>query len=243
MLETHYSCDTGYLHEDKNLLPDLIDPGRYTYRDYREGLARWRKKYPQLTGLKEVEDVLDNVEARNAWAGRKPLYQEELTEADKRLAEDIEAWEKVIDEFLQREEERKQGKKIKEERKQIQVLSKTPLVLTLLGANKDLSVATTTGKLKKILVEKHKLPVEVIKQVPKALTDPVMIFESATVKGDYIVMLGLKDEVGATVIVPVSLDYDGIGGYQINYVPSIYSQKDTETNTPRNYWFIKQIEE
>ena len=82
------------------------------------------------------------------------------------------------------------------------MLRNTPLVLSLLGADKDLTVSTNYRTLNKVLREKHKLPVDVMKQVPKAMTDPIMIFKSATVANDYVMMLDLKDNKGATVVVP-----------------------------------------
>lgn len=54
-------------------------------------------------------------------------------------------------------------------------------------------------------------------------------------------MLDLKDERGATIIVPISLEYDMGRGYVANYVPSVYAQKNTETGKPRNIWFVNQI--
>ena len=123
------------------------------------------------------------------------------------------------------------------------MLRNTPLVLSLLGADKDLTVSTNYRTLNKVLREKHKLPVDVMKQVPKAMTDPIMIFKSATVANDYVMMLDLKDNKGATVVVPVSLNYDGIANYTVNYVPSVYGKANENTGKPNNNWFINQIEQ
>ena len=55
-------------------------------------------------------------------------------------------------------------------------------------------------------------------------------------------MLDIKDEHGATVIVPIALEQQsGRGGYTVNVVTSMYAQKNTNTNQPRNQWFISQI--
>ncbi|RRD69266.1 MULTISPECIES: hypothetical protein [unclassified Desulfovibrio] len=155
------------------------------------------------------------------------------SQAEAALERDVAAWKKTVDDFL--------AGTLKP-RRSVTILSQTPLVLSLLGANKDLSVSTDYGKLKKILHDKHKLPENVLKQVAGAMADPVMIFESSTVKGDYVMMLDLKDEKGATVVVPISFNYNGIGGYTVNYVPSVYAKSNIQTGRPNNAWFTSQIE-
>jgi len=120
------------------------------------------------------------------------------------------------------------------------MLNQTPLVLQMLGA-KNLPVNTTYGTLKKVLVDKHKLPADTVKQVPAAMADPVMVFKSATQAGDLVMMQGLKDQHGATVIVPVALEQKGKTGYVANIVTSMYGQKNTETLRPNNQWFANQI--
>lgn len=168
----------------------------------------------------------DAVERENA------LYQQQ--EAEAKLQEEIKEWENKVDKFESGE---------LNPRKPVIMLRNTPLVLTLLGADKNLTISTEYETLNKVLRDKHKLPDGVTKQIPQAMTDPIMIFKSATVGGDFVMMLELKDQHEATVVVPVSLKYDGLGGYTVNYVSSIYGQKNTETNKPRNHWFINQIEQ
>lgn len=153
--------------------------------------------------------------------------------AEEKLQADLQAWDKTVDKFESGE---------LNPRKPVIMLRNTPLVLSLLGADKDLTVSTNYHTLNKVLHEKHKLPIGVMKQVSKAMTDPIMIFKSATVANDYVMMLDLKDDNGATVVVPVSLNYDGIGGYTVNYVPSVYGRQNSD-GTPNNNWFINQIEQ
>lgn len=136
--------------------------------------------------------------------------QKEISQVEERLQADLDAWENTVDKFEKGELNPRQS---------VIMLNNTPLVLTLLGANKNLTVSTDYSTLKKVLQEKHKLPDSVMKQIPQAMTDPIMIFKSATVGGDFVMMLELKDQHKATVVVPVSFNYNGIGGYTINYVP------------------------
>ena len=173
-----------------------------------------------------LEDVKDSEGNR--------FFQNEVMPAEEKLQADLRAWQKTVDKFEKGE---------LNPRKPVIMLRNTPLVLSLLGADKDLTVSTNYRTLNKVLREKHKLPVDVMKQVPEAMTDPIMIFKSATVANDYVMMLDLKDDKGATVVVPVSFNYDGIANYTVNYVPSVYPQKNTETHKPRNEWFLNQIEQ
>ncbi|MBE6441465.1 MAG: hypothetical protein E7022_03915 [Desulfovibrio desulfuricans] len=175
----------------------------------------------------------DEFEAGLAGQLRQRMLWQEQTAAEK-LAQDVAAWEKTVDDFIA-------GKL--NPRSSVTILSQTPLVLSLLGANKDLRVNTDYGKLKKILQEKHKLPENVLKQLPAAMTDPIMIFDSATMAGDYVMMLDLRDENGATVVVPVSFNYEQGRGYVVNYVPSVYAKKDAGTGKPNDGWFKAQVEE
>ena len=155
-------------------------------------------------------------------------------EAQARLDRDVEAWKKAVDEFTNGTLSKRQP---------VIMLNQTPLVLSLLGAKTDLKVSTTYNVLKKVLVDKHKLPVNAVKQVPAAMANPIMILASDTVSGDYVIVLDIKDEHGATVIVPIALEQQsGRGEYVVNVVTSMYSKKNASTNQPNNQWFINQIE-
>ena len=159
------------------------------------------------------------------------LTPEQIQAADTALARDVAAWEKTVDDYIA-------GKL--SETKQVTMLRQTPLVLQMIGA-KNRRLMVNYGKLKEILVTKHQLPVETLKQVPAAMTDPIMIFKSDSQGGDWVMMLDLKDQHGATVIVPVLLEGIGESGYAVNIVKSVYGQKNTETLRPNNHWFANQI--
>ncbi len=154
---------------------------------------------------------------------------EEVRTADKALAEDVAAWEKAVDAYPDN----------LYPHHQITMLRQTPLVLQMIGA-KNLRMVVNFGKMEEILGEKHNLPRETLKQVPAAMTDPIAIFDSASQGGDWVMMLDLKDQHGATVIVPIYLESRS-GGYMVNVIKSIYGQKNRETNKPRNKWFGDQI--
>lgn len=159
---------------------------------------------------------------------------DEIRAGDEALRRDAKAWAEKVDSFISG---------AFPARRPVTMLKQTPLVLSLLGARTDLKTVTTYNVLKKVLVDKHKLPAETVKQIPAAMTDPVMIFASGTVAGDYVMMLDIKDEKGASVVVPIALEQQsGRGEYAVNIVTSMYAQKNTDTNQPRNQWFISQME-
>jgi hypothetical protein len=161
----------------------------------------------------------------------QPPTPEQVKAADEALAEDVAAWGKSVDDFVAG---------TLRETKQVTMLRHTPLVLQMVGA-KNRRMMVNIGKLKEILATKHKLPVETLKQVPAAMTDPIMIFKSASEGGDLVMMLDLKDQHGATVIVPLLLEVKGSSGYTVNIVKSIYSKKDENTLRPSDQWFANQI--
>ncbi|MCL1981117.1 MAG: hypothetical protein FWG62_08605, partial [Proteobacteria bacterium] len=158
---------------------------------------------------------------------------EEIRAGDEALKRDSEAWGKSVDAFADG---------TLPVRRSVTMLNQTPLVLQMLGA-KNLPVNTTYGVLKKVLVDKHKLPPETVKQVPAAMADPVMVFKSATQAGDLVMMLGLKDQHGATVIVPMTLEATTPEGYTVNLATSVYGRQRVGTTKPNNQWFLNQIQD
>lgn len=167
-------------------------------------------------------------EAREAF--QPPI--EEVRAADIALQEDSEAWAGALQAFAERG---------LSPRKTVPMLRQTPLVLQMLGAE-NLPVVTTYNVLKKVLVEKHKLPVAALQQVPAAMADPVMVFRSATQGGDLVMMLDVKDQNGATVVVPLALKQDSPEGYSVNLATSVYAKNKAEHGAANNRWFINQIE-
>lgn len=181
------------------------------------------------------------------YEGYKPTYQvgehgkgdnlfqpsmETVKSADHALREDADAWADTLQAFIAQN---------LSPRKSVPMLRQTPLVLQMLGAE-NLPVETTYNVLKKVLVEKHKLPVETIQQVPAAMADPVMVFRSATQGGDLVMMLDVKDRNGSTIVVPIALKQDSPAGYSINLAPSVYAKNSADSGKPNNRWFINQVQ-
>lgn len=125
----------------------------------------------------------------------------------------------------------------------IQVM-RTPLVMRLVGAE-VLPVEISVSDLKKVLVDKHSdITPDIMKQIPRALTDPMMIFSTYSgKKGEVrkVIVLELKDENGATIVVPMELEHMS-DGYKVNRMTSTYGKTDRKTGEPSYEWFKKQLE-
>ena len=96
----------------------------------------------------------------------------------------------------------------KEKSPMVRVMT-TPLVLELTGAE-VLPVEIAKTDLEKILNGKHAgdMTPEIMKQLPRALTNPIMIFKSyAGPNGEErrVVVVALKDSNGVTIVVPFEL--------------------------------------
>lgn len=123
----------------------------------------------------------------------------------------------------------------------------TPLALEVAGA-KILPVDMSVENLDKVLNGKHKsdMSADIMKQIPRALTDPLMIFDTYDGKNGAkrkIVALDLKSKNGATIVVPFELEVDNKSNkYVMNEIISAYGKTDNKTGEPRYEWFAKQIE-
>ena len=110
----------------------------------------------------------------------------------------------------------------------------TPLVLKLVGA-KLLPIEIATRDLSKILYGKHAgdMDSSVMKQLPRALADPVMIFSSYTGRdGELrkVVVVSMKDNNGTTIVTPLELEANNIPGrYKINRITSVFGKTDKKT--------------
>ena len=110
----------------------------------------------------------------------------------------------------------------------------TPLALGLAGG-KILPVTIDGSKIKHIF-DGHSdgMTPELLKQIPRAMADPMMVLDSYS--GRKIVVLDLKDKQGSTIIVPLELDVER-SWYKVNAITSAYD-KGVESGTDYN-WFIE----
>lgn len=123
----------------------------------------------------------------------------------------------------------------------------TPLVLELTGAE-GLPVEIAKTDLEKILNGKHAgdKTLEIMKQLPRALTNPIMIFKSYTgPNGEErrVVVVDLKDSNGATIVVPFELKVTTRKNYEINRIASAYGKTKKKSKNPSYEWFNSQLDE
>jgi hypothetical protein len=130
----------------------------------------------------------------------------------------------------------------------VPMLKQTPLVLRLIGRDVKTGKRAAEGGLyvsphtfENALAGVHGVTLDMLKQIPEALADPIAIFDSATKRndGDVVFMLELKDKDGKTIVVPVALQSVGgsRGRREINIVKSAYGKGD---NKPAVQWFLDQ---
>lgn len=157
-----------------------------------------------------------------------------------KLAIDEQNFKKGINEVIAGKYDNKQPIKVME----------TPLALNLIGAE-VLPVEILTKNLRKILINKHGvnkekiMTPEIVEQIPRSLTDPLMLMETYTgSKGEkrIVAVLDLKDKNGATIVVPFELKkINDKKGYEINEMLSAYSKTDKFTGEPAVKWFEDNV--
>lgn len=146
--------------------------------------------------------------------------------ANERLLKDEQNFAKTVDDYVA-------GKLNKSS---VYNVMTTPLALKVAGA-RLLPLKIDGSKFEHILKDHADgMTPELLKQVPRALADPMMILNSYA--GRKVVVLDLKDTNGATVIVPVELDQKRQSQqYEVNILNNAYGKGD-ENGTNYN-WFIE----
>lgn len=151
------------------------------------------------------------------------------TIAEVNLTRDEAAWSKNIDAV-------ENGDVIKGS---IHVMN-TPLVMQMLGIE-NLPIQIDITKLNKIKNEHPEMTASVLKQIPRALTNPIMISRSKTVPGRIVVVLDIKGENGVNVVVPFILNADK-KGIKANIIASAYSRKKaSDFYAIDHQWFINNV--
>ena len=162
-----------------------------------------------------VQEAVEQPAGRNA-----ELFQEKSdisdisdknTEADYSLKRDIAGFEKQVDDVSL-------GKLPKSG--MIDVLARTPKAIQEAGAL-DLPIEIRANKIKQI-VDKHSLPLDIIKHIPEQLDKPLMIFEADRRK-DSLVILTKLEHNGGSVMAALQLNKNR-AHYEINRINSIYAK-------------------
>ncbi|GHV28268.1 hypothetical protein FACS1894167_04840 [Synergistales bacterium] len=160
--------------------------------------------------------------------------------AENRLNADEAAWAAAVDAFVNHTLDKSRS---------IRVMT-TPLVFSLAGAD-VLPVYMNYNTVKNSLKKKgsrgvgghsegHGLTPEILKQIPRALADPIMIFQSDSQATNLVAMLELKDADGKDIVSVLRLDKINNDRYEAtNALVSVYG-KDDSYRVDANTWFTEQ---
>ena len=224
----------------------LLDPKNESQSDksffihsIQEWLAKVKETTDKIGGNGEVlPSVVNNIEESSTYHQMAGEYAHNVLSgkstkkdmAERQLDADEKSFADSVDRFM--------AGKISTDT--IQVM-RTPLVMRLVGAE-VLPVEISVSDLKKVLVDKHTdITPDIMKQIPRALTDPMMIFSTYSGKNGEarkVIVLELKDENGATIVVPMELEHMR-DGYKVNRMTSTYGKTDRKTGEPSYEWFKK----
>lgn len=163
-----------------------------------------------------------------ASVGKKP--DEAGRKAWEQVQKDTEAWGRQLDEYAVGS-----GNKIKP-----LVVGTTPDVLQRLGA-KPLPMEMARYNLAKVLT-KHNIPLEALRNLARQLSDPLMVFKSATMADAYVVLTEIE-LAGENLVAAVHFGVDS-GRVRINEIASIHDRsvdRGTEGKTPGWVWVKNQI--
>lgn len=146
------------------------------------------------------------------------------------VKKDTEAWGRQLDDFAAG-----RGNKIRG-----LTVGTTPDVLQRLGA-KPLPIEMARHNLAKVLA-KHEVPLDTLRDLPKHLADPIMVFKSATMANAY-VMLTEMERNGENLVAAIHFDVQ-TGRTRINDIASVHDRsttRDTGEKIPGWVWVKNQI--
>lgn len=247
----HYLYDMDFNGADKKSPHQtmLLDPKNESQSDksffihsIQEWLAKVKETTDKIGGNGEVlASVVNDFEESSTYHQMAGEYAHNVLSgkstkkdmAERQLDADEKSFADSVDRFM--------AGKISTDT--IQVM-RTPLAMRLVGAE-VLPVEISVSDLKKVLVDKHTdITSDIMKQIPRALTDPMMIFSTYSGKNGEVrkvIVLELKDKNGATIVVPMELEHMS-DGYKVNRMTSTYGKTDRKTGAPSYEWFKKQLE-
>lgn len=250
----HYLYDMDFNGTDKNKKSPhqtmLLDPKNESQSDksffthsIQEWLAKVKETTDKIGGNGEVlASVVNDFEESSTYHQMAGEYAHNVLSgkstkkdmAERQLDADEKSFADSVDRFM--------AGKISTDT--IQVM-RTPLVMRLVGAE-VLPVEISVSDLKKVLVDKHTdITPDIMKQIPRALTDPMMIFSTYSGKNGEVrkvIVLELKDKNGATIVIPMELERKK-GNYEVNQITSAYGKTDKKTRRTSFVWFQKQLQE
>lgn len=197
--------------------------------------AGWLEQDADSSTLVEMLKSKKRPKARKAGS----VLQQDIVSAEQKLAAEVSAWEKRVDEQKQKPSNN------------LLMLEQTLLVLHMLGADfrklylaphafDDVFPGQKTNETHNVHTNITK---GILKKIPAAMADPIMVFDA---KGDRLVfMLEIEDENGSSVIVPVEVNKaKDSQNKPINLVVSVYAKDmdDDGKTIPNSEWFVQQAQ-
>lgn len=165
----------------------------------------------------------------------------QLVTPEEKLERDERNFSEAVDKFMKDE--------LKE--KTVNVMT-TPLVMKLVGAE-ILPIRISARELHKALKGKHsdELESDHMKQLPRALTDPLMIFDTYNGKSGNprrVIVVDLKGKTGTNIIVPLELSTQtektaGAANIMVSsYEPTYRLEKKGDPKKPKYKYFFNEID-
>ncbi|MDR0528981.1 MAG: hypothetical protein LBG69_05150 [Zoogloeaceae bacterium] len=107
----------------------------------------------------------------------------------------------------------------------------TPAVLQAVGATaRSMQVAPSViHKAMRPEVKGHDVPLEVMKNLPALLADPIAVFSSQTEENALVAFVEAKDGSGRNVVVAVHMDAKGSAYNRVNRIASVYGKDNAKT--------------
>ena len=219
--------------------------GKFTRAEARQQAAwgarvvtNWAKRtgIPAEKLMDRVPVISTDMQVRADAQEFKQELQSYGTEYERKLASDEKAWAEVVDRF---EPNSKSWMKPHEKGAPRLMLSQVPLVYFAAKVfPRSMPLYASTHLFDGTHPE---MTPEMLKALPRALTEPIAIFPSKTRKGRVVSMVEIRDASGATVIVPIEINARGQHGAELNIVNSAYAKRKEDTGEPQNDWFVDQI--
>lgn len=210
------------------------------FQKIKDFSAKMRKIF---TGAETVNDIFRQIESGKVWersANNSNQRGSHSVYAKRKLKEDMQAFAKKIDDFMNHKLSSNEYVRVMD----------TPLVLNLIG-EKMLPVYISTRVLDKVLHWKHGLEIspEVLKEIPRRIADPIFILKAIDNKGvedisSKIVVVDLKDNNGATIMVPFVMEQKTRDRNKItgNIIKSVYGKAIGKANShPNDTWYINRL--
>ena len=117
----------------------------------------------------------------------------------------------------------------------------SPLVIQLIGI-KAMPISIAPSTLEHIQVKHKDMSEEILKKIPAAMAEPMMIFKSHTVSNRIVLALDLKDNQGVDIIVPLELEAVK-GREKTHIITLIYGRGygSGRTRSTDHVWYINNV--